>query len=126
MKILDTERDIKLIWKDKKRYFGMPISFTTYAIIEKAGVWQKLFMETGLLHTFIEEIHIYRIDDITVFQNFFDKIFGVGKVIIHCKDASCGELIIKNVKKPYHVRALLNDMVENSRREKRIYYGEMQ
>ena len=34
-----------LLWKDKKRYFGMPISFTTYSVSD-----DRLFRETGFLN----------------------------------------------------------------------------
>ncbi len=126
MKVIDKDKNINVIWKDRKRYFGMPISFTRYAFIEKPDMWKKLFCEIGLLTTSIEEVHIYRIDDIEVYQSLFDKIFGVGNVTIHCQDASCKKLILQKVKDPYRVRALLNDAVEKARGEKRVFYGEMQ
>lgn len=126
MKVIDKDKDINVIWKDRKRYFGMPISFTRYAFIEKPNMWKKIFCEAGLLTTSIEEVHIYRIDDIEVYQSLFDKIFGVGNITIYCQDASCQKLVLQKVKNPYRVRALLNDAVEKERGEKRVLYGEMQ
>ena len=126
MNIIKNEKDINVIWKDRKRYLGMPISFTRYAYIDKPGKWCKLFCEKGLLTTHVEEIHVYRIDDISVYQTFFDKIFGVGTVTVHCDDASCQELVLQKVKNPYKVRTMLNDAVEKNRGDKRVLYGEMQ
>ena len=126
MKVIENDKNINVIWKDRKRYFGMPISFTRYAFIEKPNTWQKIFCEIGLLTTSIEEVHIYRIDDIEVYQSLFDKIFGVGSITIYCKDASCQKLVLQKVKDPYRVRMLLNDAVEKARGEKRVLYGEMQ
>ena len=75
MKIDKGEKGTKLIWRDRKRYLGMPISFTIYGVYEKEDVWTKLFVQTGLLNTRVEEVHIYRIDDLSVKQSLFDKIF---------------------------------------------------
>ena len=126
MKIEKGENGVKQIWHDRKRYFGLPISFTIYGVYVKEGAWQKLFVQTGLLTTHIEELHIYRIEDITVNQTLWDKIFKVGTVIIHCQDSSAedNKVIIKSIKEPYKVRALINDMVEAARKDKKIVFGE--
>ena len=126
MKIEKQNDNIKCIWKDRKRYFGLPISFTQYGIFEKEGVWTKLFVQVGLLDTKIEELHIYRIDDISVSQTLGNKIFGVGTIKIYCQDASGNEVLIKNVKEPYKVRAMINDLVESARTNKKIVFGEFQ
>lgn len=126
MKIEKGESGVKQIWRDRKRYFGLPISFTIYGIYEKKDAWQKLFVQTGLLNTNVEELHIYRIDDLTVKQTLFDKIFKVGSIIVYCQDASNDHVVIKCVKEPYKVRAILNDMIEAARKNKNIVYGEFQ
>ncbi|MBQ8749264.1 MAG: PH domain-containing protein [Clostridia bacterium] len=126
MKIEKNENGANLIWKDRKRYFGLPISFTIYGVYDKPDNWTKLFVQTGLLHTKVEELHIYRIDDISVNQTLWDKIFGVGSIKVYCQDASANEVTIKCVKNPYKVRSMLNDLVEASRTNKRIVFGELQ
>ena len=37
--------EIKLVWKDRKRFLGMPLSFTRYSVSD-----DRLFLETGLLN----------------------------------------------------------------------------
>ena len=69
---------------------------------------------------------IYRIDDISVSQTLGNKIFGVGTIKIYCQDASGDEVLIKNVKEPYKVRAMINDLVESARTNKKIVFGEFQ
>ena len=39
------------IWTDRKRHFGLPISFTKYSLSE-----DRLFRETGLLNLNEEEV----------------------------------------------------------------------
>ena len=52
-------------WYDRKRHFGLPISFTKYYIHE-----DRFFNETGFFTTKIEEILLYRIRDISLKINF--------------------------------------------------------
>ena len=43
----DFGMDTKILWKDRKRILGMPISFTRYNIVKKEGSWAKLFITAG-------------------------------------------------------------------------------
>ena len=67
--------DAELLWKDRKRYLGMPLSFTRYRLIKKGDKWLKLFSDIGLLYSLVDELNIYRVQDITLHQTLFDKIF---------------------------------------------------
>lgn len=119
-------RDVEVLWKDTKRILGMPLSFTNYAIISKPGQWVKIVEESGVLSTHVEEVMAYRVDDVSVYQSFFGKLFGVGTVEIYCKDASTDVLVLKNVKRPYEVKSLLTDVVERERGSRNIHYSEVQ
>ena len=50
---------IEYLWKDRKRYFGMPISFTRYSLSE-----DRLFLSVGFLSIRDDEILLYRVRDI--------------------------------------------------------------
>lgn len=117
-------KDVEIVWKDRKRICGLPISFTQYAIIRKPNKWTKLIIQEGMMQTKIEEIHCYRIDDISLFQNAFGLLYGVGNITVYCNDSSCKSVILKNVKNPEKVRMLINDIVEEERAKKHIQYHE--
>lgn len=116
--------DVKVLWQDKKRHFGLPLSFTTYAVIEKPGHWAKLIIEKGFLTTHVEEIHLYRVDDIATYQGLGGKLFGTGNVTVYVKDATCNNVILINVQNPYEVRTMLNNIVERERSNKKMGYFE--
>lgn len=113
-----------VLWTDKKRYFGLPISFTRYSIVEKEGIWTKLFYDTGFLSTRHEEVLVYRVVDISLHQSFFDRLFNVGSIQLYCRDESMEYFNIIRVKNPFRVRDLIADLVEKSRREKGVRIGE--
>ena len=110
----------KLIWADRKRYFGLPLSFTKYAISE-----DRLFQATGLLNLKFEEILLYRIRDLALSCSFGQRIFGVGSITVTSSDKSRPVLVIHNVKNPVAVKELIHEQVEEMKVRRRVRFGEI-
>lgn len=108
-----------MFWRDRKRYLGMPLSFTTYSVSE-----DRLFRESGLLNRTYEEVLLYRIRDISLKRSLGQMILGVGTIIIHSSDKSSGTLEIENVKSPKQVKELIHQLVEESKTRRRFRFGE--
>ena len=108
--------NISYVWQDRKRtLFGLPWSFTRYALTE-----EKLLIATGFFSRTEDEVRLYRILDLTLRRSFWERIFGVGT--IHCctADKSMGEFDIKHIKRPREIKELLSAMVEEERRARRV------
>ena len=118
--------DAELIWKDRKRYLGMPLSFTRYRLIRKGDKWLKLFSDIGLLYSLVDELNIYRVQDISLHQSLFDKIFGTGTVILYSNDERLPVFKLRHIARPYHVREMLSNMVEQERIKKNVRISEFQ
>ena len=88
---------MSILWSDKKRILGLPISFTKYELDE-----ERLYIKTGLLTQREDEVRLYRIMDITLIQTLGQRIFGIGS--IHCcsSDSSMQEFDIVSVRNPRH------------------------
>lgn len=110
--------DTQILWKDRKRWCGLPWSFTRYYIVEKDGSWMKLFSSTGLFSTFSEEVNLYRIYDISVVQTLSNKIWGTGTIVLYCNVNSQEKVYLVRVKDPYKVRAMLAELIETERAKK--------
>jgi hypothetical protein len=110
----------EILWQDRKRYLGLPLSFTIYSFSKN-----KFYMKTGIFNTKSEEILLYRILDITYKQTFGQKIFGVGSVILNTADKTTPVLEVKSIKTPDRVRKALSTLVEQRRDEKRVTGKEM-
>ena len=110
----------KLLWSDRKRYFGLPLSFTRYAISE-----DRLFQATGILNLKYEEILLYRIRDITLSRSFAQRIFGVGSITVTSSDKSRPVLVIQNVKDAPAVKELIHPQVEDMKIRRRVRFGEI-
>ena len=118
--------DAKILWKDRKRYFGLPISFTRSYLVEKEGQWLKLFCETGFLSSHLEEIQLYRIEDFQVNRTLADKIWGVGSITVKSNDKSAPLFKITRIAKPYAVYEKLTQLVARDRKDRNFRWGEFQ
>ena len=105
----------EILWKDRKRILGMPISFTCYKVNE-----ERLTIKKGLLHTETDEILLYRIMDIKLVRKLGQKIFGVGTITLYSSDKSCPKLDLKNIKHSDKVRRFLGNLIEKQREARRI------
>ncbi len=104
-----------ILWHDRKRYFGLPISFTKYSMSE-----DRLFVETGLLNLEQNEVRLYRILDLQLKRSLAQRIFGVGSIIVSSSDKSLGTFEIRNVKHSANVKEMLSVQVEQQREAKRV------
>ena len=111
---------IEYLWKDRKRWLGMPITFTRYALSE-----DRLFVSEGFLNIKDDEILLYRIRDIDTQRNLWQRIFGVGTVTVVSSDKTMPTLVLKNVKDPVFVKELLHKQVEEMKIKRRVRLGEI-
>ena len=103
------------IWTDRKRHFGLPISFTKYSLSE-----DRLFRETGLLNLNEEEVLLYRVRDVSLSRSLWQRIFGVGTICVVSSDKSVPHLDLKNVKHPREVKELIHQNVEAAKDKRRM------
>lgn len=113
-------RQLEYLWKDRKRFMGMPLSFTRYKLTE-----DRLFVETGFFSTKYEEIVLYRIKDISLKRTLWQKICGVGTITVQSSDKTTPLLVIKNVKRSFAVKELLHESVEQQKLARRYRISEV-
>ena len=111
---------IESLWKDRKRYFGLPLSFTRYALSE-----DRLFLSVGLLSIKDDDVLLYRVRDIDLERRLFQRLFGVGTVTVMSSDKSMPTLVLKNVKDPIMVKELIHKQVEEMKIKRRVRVGEI-
>ena len=112
--------NIQYLWKDRKRYFGMPLSFTRYMLSE-----DRLFFSVGFLNIKDDEILLYRVRDIDTQRSLWQRLFGVGTVTVISSDQTMPSLVLKNVKDPVFVKELIHKQVEDMKIKRRVRFGEI-
>ena len=111
---------IEYLWKDRKRYFGMPLSFTRYSLTE-----DRLFISEGFLTIRDDEVLLYRVRDIDTRRSLWQRLFGVGTVTVLSSDKTMPTLVLKNIKDPVMVKELIHKQVEEMKIKRRVRFGEI-
>ena len=109
-----------IIWKDRKRFLGLPLSFTRYSLSD-----DRLFLSIGFLNIRDEEVLLYRIRDINTTRTLWQRFFGVGTVTVVSSDKSLPTIVLKNIKDPLEVKELLHEQVEAMKIRRRVRVGEI-
>ncbi len=108
-----------LIWSDRKRNFlGQAWSFTKYELYP-----QYLRIVTGLLNSKYDKVMLYRVTDITVTRNLWQKIVGTGTLHIDSSDQTMKNFDIKNVRDVMAVEEEFSALVEKAKKN-RVYLRE--
>lgn len=111
---------IEYLWSDRKRYLGMPISFTRYALSE-----DRLFTSIGWLNIKDDQMVLYRVRDINVSRSLGQRFFGVGSVTILSSDTSTPTVTLVNIRDPLYVKELIHRQVEESKKKNKGLVSEL-
>ena len=106
---------ITYVWNDRKRYFGLPLSFTKFALGE-----DRLFLEKGFFNINADEVLLYRVRDLELNISLGQRIFGVGTVRVHSSDHSIPLLELTNIKNPREVKEMIHKAVEEAKDKRRM------
>lgn len=106
---------IQYLWKDRKRRFGLPLSFTRYRLSE-----DRLFCEKGFLNIKSDEVLLYRVRDLQLNMKLTQRIFGVGTICVISSDKSIPHLDLVNVHAPREVKELIHRSVEEAKDKRRM------
>ena len=109
-----------LLWSDRKRYLGLPLSFTRYSLNE-----DRLFLSVGFLNIRDDELLLYRVRDINTKRNLWQRMLGVGTVTIVSSDSTQPTLVLKNIKDPITVKELIHKQVEDQKIKRRVRVNEI-
>ena len=104
-----------ILWKDRKRHLGLPISFTKYSLA--GGENPRIFRESGILNLHEEEVLLYRVRDLSLTRSLGQRIFGVGTVTIHSSDQTTPALEL--------VKELIFNQVESAKAQRRMRTTEL-
>ena len=78
----------------------------------------RLTWRAGALSRTADSLELYRVADVTMRQSLFQRLFGVGRIILSTADANHREVVLEGVPRPDRFRAWLTDAVQQTRRER--------
>mgnify|MGYP001216223073 CR=1 FL=1 len=117
----DATLDTK-VYKERKRwlFFGLPFTFTKYTLTTKS-----LQMNKGLLTSTQDDLLLFRVMDVSIKRTLFQKMAGLGTLLIRSSDKTNPVLEIRNIKHCVVFKTALDERVENERLRMRFRSGEL-
>jgi len=106
---------IEYIWRDRKRHFGLPLSFTRYGLSE-----DRLFCEKGFFNIRSDEVLLYRVRDLQLNMKLTQRIFHTGTICVVSSDKSVPHLDLVNVRFPREVKEQIHQAVEAAKDKRRM------
>lgn len=113
------DEDENIIWQEYKRILKIPYPFTKYTLTNK-----RIFVESGVLRYRLDEIKLFRICDITVTRNLFERIFSTGSIIVRSTDRTSPSLTIGSVLNYGKGRQQIASLVDTDRKRVGFSTGE--
>ena len=115
-----SELTSNVLWSDRRRRLGLPLSFTRYRLSD-----DRLFISEGFLNIKDDEVLLYRVRDIDTRRSLWQRLFGVGTVTVLSSDKTMPSLELKNIKDPLFVKELIHKQVEEMKIRRRVRFGEI-
>ena len=112
--------ETNFVWQARKRNcLGMPWTFTKYSLDE-----EKLYINSGFFTSTEDEVRLYRITDVTLKRNLWQKLIGTGTIHCDSSDVTQKDFDILNIKNSKPVKDMLSNLVDESRKRNRVFTSE--
>lgn len=117
----DTQGGERLLWNGRPSWLWSPRMALT---IRYRLTNQRLVVETGFVGRHTEEIDLYRINDVSVKQNPFERMVGMGDIDLTAADASTPHRVLYNIGDPIRVKDLVREAARQERDRRRVLMRE--
>jgi uncharacterized membrane protein YdbT with pleckstrin-like domain len=87
---------------------------------------QRVRVRQGILSKRTDELELYRVKDVTVFEPLWQRLFGLGNITITTNDASTPSLTMEALPGAAQTREALRNAIEDCRDRKRVRIAELE
>jgi uncharacterized membrane protein YdbT with pleckstrin-like domain len=87
---------------------------------------QRIRIREGIFSKRTDELELYRVKDVTVFEPFWQRLFGLGNIVITTHDASTPNLTLYALPTAQETREALRHAIEECRDRKRVRVAEFE
>lgn len=106
-----------LIWQGKPRWW----TALRKSISENYTLTsQRLKIEYGILNRHTEEIELFRVKDLSVTRSMWDRMFGVGNIVISSGDVSGSVTVLHDIPDADAVKDKIRDVSRVERQRNRV------
>jgi Bacterial PH domain/zinc-ribbon domain len=107
----------RILWKGRPSKMWSPIKAVTrrYKVTN-----ERVMIERGFVSRRTEEIDLYRVNDVAVKQNVFERLLGFGDIYIHTTDSTAPDYRIHNAGDPDRIKDMIRFAARAERQRRRV------
>jgi uncharacterized membrane protein YdbT with pleckstrin-like domain len=87
---------------------------------------QRIRVRQGIFSKRTDELELYRVRDVTVFEPFWQRLFGLGSIVITTMDTSTPSLTLEALPDAQATREHLRAAIEECRDRKKVRIAELE
>lgn len=103
-------------YTERKRwvFLGLPFTFTKYTVKEDAVTIDK-----GFLNKVENDCYMYKIQDVTLQQSFFERMVKIGTIVCYTGDTTHPELRLEHIRNSRTIKDFILKASEEARLKRR-------
>lgn len=87
---------------------------------------QRVRVRQGLFSKRTDELELYRVKDVTLFEPFWQRLFSIGNIVVTTHDATTPTLTLEALPGAAQTREALRNAIEDCRDRKRVRIAELE
>jgi uncharacterized membrane protein YdbT with pleckstrin-like domain len=109
----------RILWEGRP---SLPISVFARITMRYKLTNERLIITHGFISKTIEELELYRVNDVSMHQGLVERMFGLGDVRLETTDATSPEPQLKDIKSPERVKDMIRVAARAERQRRRVLY----
>ncbi|MCC7476085.1 MAG: PH domain-containing protein [Pirellulales bacterium] len=101
-------------------YLTLLVLYRRYSIHYRLTT-QRLLRDEGIISKRSDHLLVVNIDDVTVRQNIFDRLFNLGTIELHTKDKTTPDLKMLGIENPRGVADMIDEVRRIERNRRGLY-----
>lgn len=108
---------MEYVERKRSKIFGLPLSFTKYAITE-----DLLTITSGFLSITEDDAYMYKIQDVRLTRSLTERLFQLGTITCYTGDTTHPELTLYHIKHASMIKDFIMESSEEARRKRRALH----
>ena len=95
-------------------FLGLPFTFTVYELYDN-----DIVIRNGIFTVHENDCYMYRVSDVELTRNIWQRLFGIGTVTCYTSDATTKTIVLKNIRNSREIKDFIYRSAEECKMRRR-------